>query len=193
MNKYTQFLLLSNKKIYDGGTKRAFFDRKSAVCPRITVFLFTRRRSDFTRRQAHFTLRSNISPTRRVDFVEKSTSEEVLFSGAGGGTRFARLRALGRSRSQQSTGLLLCAARPSSPTHAFRIKKGTADAIPFLLVPVVGLEPTRCRHQRILSPSRLPIPSHRRINFFIIAHRAVKIKKKFCILSQKEAIYRLLT
>ena len=31
------------------------------------------------------------------------------------------------------------------------------------LVPVVGLEPTRCRHQRILSPSRLPIPSHRRM------------------------------
>ena len=42
----------------------------------------TRRRSDFTRRQAHFTLQSNISPTCRVDFVEKSTSEEVLFSGA---------------------------------------------------------------------------------------------------------------
>ena len=105
----------------------------------------THRRSDFTRRQAHFTLRSNISPTRRVDFVEKSTSEEVLFSGAGGGTRFARLRALGRSRSQQSTGLLLCAARPSSPTHAFRInKKGTADAIPFLLVPVVGLDSRAC-------------------------------------------------
>ena len=33
----------------------------------------------------------------------------------------------------------------------------------FQLVPVVGLEPTRCRHQRILSPSRLPIPSHRHI------------------------------
>ena len=32
----------------------------------------------------------------------------------------------------------------------------------FGMVPVVGLEPTRCRHQRILSPSRLPIPSHRR-------------------------------
>ena len=29
------------------------------------------------------------------------------------------------------------------------------------MVPVVGLEPTRCRHQRILSPPRLPIPSHR--------------------------------
>ena len=31
------------------------------------------------------------------------------------GLRFARLRALGRSRSQQSTGLLLCPARPSNP------------------------------------------------------------------------------
>ena len=31
------------------------------------------------------------------------------------------------------------------------------------LVPVVGLEPTRYRYQRILSPSRLPIPSHRQI------------------------------
>ena len=31
------------------------------------------------------------------------------------------------------------------------------------VVPVVGLEPTRCCHQRILSPSRLPIPSYRQI------------------------------
>ena len=29
------------------------------------------------------------------------------------------------------------------------------------VVPVVGLEPTRCRQQRILSPPRLPIPTHR--------------------------------
>ena len=35
------------------------------------------------------------------------------------------------------------------------------------LVPVVGLEPTRCRHQRILSPSRLPIPSHRRGAYYL--------------------------
>ncbi len=33
------------------------------------------------------------------------------------GIRFARLRSLGRSRSQQSTGLLLCAARPSTPAY----------------------------------------------------------------------------
>ena len=35
--------------------------------------------------------------------------------------------------------------------------------VPLCLVPVVGLEPTRYCYQRILSPSRLPIPSHRRI------------------------------
>jgi hypothetical protein len=52
---------------------------------------------------------------RKVRFIEKSTSEEVLFHGGDNGARLARLRALGRSRSQQSTGLLLCTARPSSP------------------------------------------------------------------------------
>ena len=29
------------------------------------------------------------------------------------------------------------------------------------VVPVVGVEPTRYRYHRILSPARLPIPSHR--------------------------------
>ena len=41
-------------------------------------------------------------------------------------------------------------------------KRETGYACLPLLVPVVGLEPTRYRYQRILSPSRLPIPSHRR-------------------------------
>lgn len=36
------------------------------------------------------------------------------------------------------------------------------------LVPVVGLEPTRCCHQRILNPSRLPIPSYRQRNCKIL-------------------------
>ena len=31
-----------------------------------------------------------------------------------------------------------------------------------VLVPVVGVEPTRYRYHWILSPARLPIPSHRR-------------------------------
>lgn len=34
------------------------------------------------------------------------------------------------------------------------------------VVPVVGVEPTRCRQQRILSPSRLPIPTHRPMELF---------------------------
>ena len=42
-------------------------------------------------------------------------------------------------------------------------KEHHPDGWCFYLVPVVGLEPTRYRYQRILSPSRLPIPSHRLI------------------------------
>ena len=43
-----------------------------------------------------------------------------------------------------------------------------AKTVPFgyglrFLVPVAGVEPARYCYQRILSPSRLPIPSHRRI------------------------------
>ena len=57
------------------------------------------------------------------------------------GTRFAPpLRRLGRSRSQQSTGLLLCTARPSSPISQ---KKNLPipDGIRRFLVGVKGLEP----------------------------------------------------
>ena len=35
----------------------------------------------------------------------------------------------------------------------------------FFVVPVVGLEPTRCRHQRILSPPRLPFQHTGIFNF----------------------------
>ena len=34
-----------------------------------------------------------------------------------------------------------------------------------ILVPLTGLEPVRYRYRRILSPLRLPIPSHRQIQF----------------------------
>ncbi len=38
------------------------------------------------------------------------------------------------------------------------------------LVPVIGVEPIRYRYHWILSPARLPIPSHRRWTLFIISH-----------------------
>ena len=38
-----------------------------------------------------------------------------------------------------------------------------AQSFRAILVPVAGLEPARCRHRWILSPLRLPIPSHRHI------------------------------
>ena len=36
------------------------------------------------------------------------------------------------------------------------------------MVPVVGVEPTRYRYHRILSPARLPIPSHRPVFFILL-------------------------
>ena len=56
---------------------------------------------------------------------------------------------------------------PRSPDSHLRfasigIKKYSApDRALYFLVPVAGLEPARCRHRWILSPLRLPIPSHR--------------------------------
>lgn len=48
----------------------------------------------------------------------------------------------------------------------------------FSVVPVVGVEPTRYRYHGILSPARLPIPSHRRVvcSFIIIADATKKSK-----------------
>ena len=46
------------------------------------------------------------------------------------------------------------------------------------MVPVVGVEPTRYRYHGILSPARLPIPSHRRVvcSFIIITDAPQKSK-----------------
>ena len=42
------------------------------------------------------------------------------------------------------------------------IKKRHPEGCLFFMVPVAGLEPARCCHRWILSPLRLPIPTHRR-------------------------------
>ena len=53
----------------------------------------------------------------------------------------------------------------------------------FISVPVVGVEPTRCHHQRILSPSRLPIPTHRLICcLYSILQALRKIKIYFVLI-----------
>ena len=50
-----------------------------------------------------------------------------------------------------------------------------------LLVPVAGLEPARCRQRWILSPLRLPIPSHRQINLTMTLYIIIYIKSSvFC-------------
>ena len=58
------------------------------------------------------------------------------------------------------------------------------------LVPVVGLEPTRCRHQRILSPSRLPF-HHTGLTLFIISYLFLNFKYLFSSHS-KHFIFRIL-
>ena len=43
------------------------------------------------------------------------------------------------------------------------------------MVAMVGLEPTQCLHQRILSPPRLPIPPHRHMCGFLEAPRNLNL------------------
>ena len=79
----------------------------------------------------------------------------------------------------------------SSPLHAFSRRSGrirvrsrkeglcgneTAQS-PSDVVPVVGLEPTRCRHRRILNPLRLPF-HHTGIVWTIIVQRAGYFKRE---------------
>ena len=50
-------------------------------------------------------------------------------------------------------------------------------------MPVMGVEPIRCHHQRILSPSRLPIPTHRLICcLYSILQALRKIKIYFVLI-----------
>ena len=72
------------------------------------------------------------------------------------------------------------------------------------MVPVVGVEPTRYHYHGILSPARLPIPSHRHLSdsFYMIHHKLhfvniflkkiFKICKNFAVLFLKQKYRRLL-
>ncbi len=57
----------------------------------------------------------------------------------------------------------------------------------FVLVPVVGLEPTRCCHQRILSPSRLPFHHTGKVLFIYSTYTA---KTQAFFAEKKNAPYR---
>ena len=64
-------------------------------------------------------------------------------------------RAAARSRSRRGGSACDCEANSSGRT-------GAQPALRRVLVPGGGIEPPRCRHRRILSPLRLPVPSSRR-------------------------------
>ena len=59
-------------------------------------------------------------------------------------------------------------------------KRQLRKQLPFILVPVTGLEPVRCRQRWILSPLRLPIPSHRQTALFQDSFYIIAKDRKFC-------------
>ena len=73
-------------------------------------------------------------------------------AGRGAGVLVNLWGRFGRGRSALSHQFERSGTSPAAGGHQ---KEGIRMDAHFL-VPVVGLEPTRCRHQRILSPSRLP-------------------------------------
>ena len=67
-------------------------------------------------------------------------------------------KAFGRSFYKASVPYPQVACSPAAPKIIPRLLSGV-----LFLVPMAGVEPARYCYQRILSPSRLPIPSHRLI------------------------------
>ena len=111
----------------------------------------------------------------------KSSAPFGVYISAGGGGGLPRA-------SKVSTGdfcARLCRAALFDPRiHATKEKPQKLCAFwGFISVPVVGVEPTRCHHQRILSPSRLPIPTHRLICcLYSILQALRKIKIYFVLI-----------
>ena len=71
--------------------------------------------------------------------------------------------------------------------YIMSIKKSllSNDKRDFFMVPVVGVEPTRYRYHWILSPARLPIPSHRHyITNDIITKSDAKVNSFFYFLKK---------
>ena len=66
-------------------------------------------------------------------------------------------------------------------TRCSRKKEKTLEKSRVFLLPVAGVEPARCYHQRILSPSRLPIPTHRLAVTDIFYHKTFRYTRDFCL------------
>ncbi len=66
------------------------------------------------------------------------------------------------------------------PAAGTQNKRQLLSQLPFVLVPVTGLEPVRCRQRWILSPLRLPIPSHRQTALFQDSFYIIAKDRQFC-------------
>ena len=83
---------------------------------------------------------------------------------------------------KHATGMFVKRRSPRvRPPYQRRKRRETLNASLFFLVPVAGVEPARCHHQWILSPPRLPIPTHRRLQRSLYNRIQDLFKEKFDI------------
>ena len=117
-----------------------------------------------------------VLPRSDTNKIEEATASSFLPQPVVGCRKvFANVGSNRHSPCENHECLRIRTVCPCSDTN----KKEEAKASSFLLVPVVGVEPTRYRYHWILSPARLPIPSHRLIyDFVIISHKKQKINSR---------------
>ncbi len=78
-----------------------------------------------------------------------------------------------------------CPLRVRLPFNKKRNNTSYEESFLFL-VPMAGVEPARCCHRRILSPLRLPIPSHR-LNGY--DYTITKEKNQYFFLKKSETVH----
>ena len=79
-----------------------------------------------------------------------------------------------------ATGLMLCIGYKNVNKYKKRQNKRVrTQGVRTQLVPVAGVEPARYRYHWILSPARLPIPSHRQVHC-ILATKVLYTKFEIC-------------
>ena len=101
-----------------------------------------------------------------MDFVQRIIGDRYPSgTAAQGGRIFASLKCEPPRFLRGKVGVCVIDTREVAPSHSDKKDNSTTKVVLLSLVPVIGVEPIRYRYHWILSPARLPIPSHRRIKF----------------------------
>ena len=79
-----------------------------------------------------------------------------------------------------------CPLRVRLPSNNKKRNNTSCEESFLFLVPMAGVEPARCCHRRILSPLRLPIPSHRPNGY---DYTITKEKNQYFLLKKSKQCY----